>query len=1089
MQRALILLLLCLAGGAATAQQYRFRNYSIEEGLSQSVVNCVFQDSRGFLWVGTQNGLNRFNGYDFTVFLFNSDDTNTISNNWIYAIAEDRNGDLWIGTKGGLNKYVHRENRFRRINYSTGFPQNMTRCVYDVLVSEKGRIFINTPPLLSVFDPVLNIFTHFNTGLRYLGTVNDNRIPLMEDGDGDIWVGSLSGLACFDPVKKHFNYFDHRKAQRPMIPDERITALCQDNRGLVWIGTANGLVIFDKKNNSFSNISSRLEHPLGPDNSCIRSILQDPAGAMWVATEGGGLNRLIYADAGKLKMDRYTVAQNGLGHNIVLCLACDRSQNLWAGTLRGLSQTDLKPARFSLYRNDNTSSSVNLLGNVIASIYKDDDGSLWVGNWGQGLNIYNRKTGNVDHYSTRHNGIHHINNDFVHVIFRDKNGNVWIGTRDGIRIFDRRTRSFREFGEVFPGRNLPDFRGIRITMITPGSDKGYWIATQSGLFRINPGMNGYETFSADQAGSHHIGGNLVYCVREDRDGYIWIATINGLDVYNPRTSVMTHFRKSTMMNSLCDDFVISLCEDHRGDMWIGTGSYVNRYVKKDSAFIYYSKEDGLPNNNIFEILRDHTNTMWFATGGGLCRFDPATGRFRNYTVDEGLQSLEFNLRACCNSPDGEVFFGGMNGFNSFYPGNLKDNPNIPEILFTSCYKMTRTGREDVDFGKDNEIVLRYSDQAFTVEFIALEFTNPAKNQYAYRLEGISDDWINIGNRRFVPFSNLSPGEYILRVKGSNNDGIWNEKGATLRIVILPPWWRSWWALTAYLLIIIGGVVIYVRMRERKLVLERNLLERKVHERTLQIERNNLEITQKNETLNQLNQELTALNATKDKFFSIIAHDLRNPFNSILGLADIAIGTVDSGDTTKMQKTVTDIRDASRHAFDLLQNLLMWARSQTGNLEFRPVEFDLMERVQENIDLVMGQARRKNITIDSELSETLMVCADLQMINTILRNLLTNAIKFTGRDGRVVVSAVQTDGYCNIRVCDNGTGMTRETLDKLFRIDSKYTRKGTEKERGTGLGLILCKEFIEKHHGSISIETEPEKGSCFTVSLPVGRPQD
>jgi signal transduction histidine kinase len=425
----------------------------------------------------------------------------------------------------------------------------------------------------------------------------------------------------------------------------------------------------------------------------------------------------------------------------------------------------------------------------------------------------------------------------------------------------------------------------------------------------------------------------------------------------------------------------------------------------------------------------------------------------------------------------------MNGFNSFYPGKLSENPYIPEIVITAFYTSARDGKTYIDIAGRNEVELGHQSKAITIEFVALEFTNPEKNQYTYMLEGLSNDWINIGNRRFVPFSNLSPGTYTFRVKGSNNDGKWNEAGATLKIVILPPWWGSWWAWTAYILLIAGGVLIFVKVRERSLVRERDLLEQKVHERTIQIERNNEEIISKNETLNQLNAELKALNETKDKFFSIIAHDLRNPFNSIIGLTDIVLGHLGHDGDEKTRKAILDIREASRHAFDLLQNLLIWARSQTGNLEFQPTQFDLMERIEDNLELVRGQAARKSILLISELDIPMPVSGDIQMINTILRNLLTNAIKFTPHEGRIAVSVEKNDGLILIRVSDNGIGITPEVMEKIFRIESKYTRKGTDQERGTGLGLILCKEFAERHGGSISVESEPGKGSCFTVILP------
>ncbi len=1084
MNRLLFLLLLLFYDIVAFPQQYLFQTYSIEEGLSQSVVNCVYQDSRGLIWIGTQNGLNRFNGYDFTVFLYNPDDTCSISNNWIYAITEDGNGNLWIGTKGGLNQYLREANRFRRISYATGFATHLAGCVYDVLVSKSGKIYINTPPVLSVFNPVKNEFQHYRANIPFGGAVNDNRIPLLEDHDGEIWMGTPNGLMHFNPQSSTFTSYFHDPGRTGTLCDNNITALYQDNKGTIWIGTGNGLDLLKKPTCEILGIFNLPPSRQIIGNSCIRAITQDPGGAVWIGTEGEGLCRIENHENQSYLIDRFTSPRHGLGHNIILALIIDNSRNLWAGTLKGISKTDLKPAKFKLYRKDNTTASVDLQGNVIASIFKDEKGKIWIGNWGQGLNIYNRTTGEVTHYSSKLSGNRFITNDFVHTIFCDEHKNIWIGTRDGIHVYDEKTEKFLPYRVFFHNKNLPDLTGVRVNMIIRGADNSYWIATQNGLFRIHPERTSYEVFNAEATDNHKIGGNLIYCIKEGSDGSIWIATLNGLDVFNPNNLKMTHFRKSESKNSLCDNFVISLCEDGQGNMWIGTGSYVNKFIKKDSTFLYYSKEHGLPNNNIFEILMDNNNTCWFATGGGLCKFDTTTASFRTYTVDDGLQGLEFNLRACYNSSDGEIFFGGMNGFNSFYPGSLEDNPNIPEIMITSCYKSTKNGRVYLDFDKRGEVVLDPSDQAFTIEFVALEFTNPQKNQYAYKLEGLSDEWITIGNRRFVPFSNLSPGVYIFKVKGSNNDGIWNEAGCALKIVVLPPWWRSWWAWMAYLLIIAGSVVVYIRMREKKLVRERDQLEKKVAERTLQIEKNNIEILHKNETLNELNSELKALNATKDKFFSIIAHDLRNPFNSILGLTDIVLGNLDNPDPPKIRKTITDIRDASRHAYDLLQNLLIWARSQTGNLTFQPSLFDLMERVQDNIELVMGQASRKNITLVSEIDKPLPVYGDIQMINTVLRNLLTNAIKFTARDGCVVITAEKSDGLCLIRVQDNGTGITPEILSKIFKIESKYTKKGTEMERGTGLGLILCKEFVEKHEGHIRVETEPGKGSAFTIALPL-----
>jgi len=1080
---SILLTYLLLVSMTSRSQQFFFTNYPIEKGLSQSVVNCVFQDSQGYIWTGTQNGLNRFNGYNFEIFSYNPADSCSLSNSWIYSIDEDRNGNLWIGTKGGVNQWVRSEKRFRRLKYITGYLNDVTDYPYDVRVARNGKILINTPPVLTIYNPADNFYKHYTSRLAYDGSVKDNCIPLLEDREGLIWIGSTNGLACFNPQTESFSYFIHQASEANSLSDNTITALFEDRDGSVLIGTTSGLNRYDKKNRSLKQFFADAGNNHSLSNNFIRAITGDSSGFLWIGTEGGGLNRASWSAEGALIIENFTSENHGLGHNIILSLTVDKSQNLWIGTLQGLSKTDLKPRKFKLYRRDNTPFSTNLLGNVIASVFKDNKGYIWVGNWGQGLNKIYPKTGQVEHFSTRLWGEHHITNDFVHVIYADLWNNIWIGTRDGISVYDQTKNSFTRFSEFFRNKNLPDFRGVRIYAIIRSRDNNYWIGTQNGLFRVNLSSSSTEIFREEAAGNHRISGNLVYSLLEDREGLIWIATLSGLDVFNPLTGTMKHYQKDDKPNTLCDNFVISLCEDHHGDIWIGTGSYVNRFVKHDSAFVYYAQEQGLPNNRIFEILQDDRKNLWFATGGGLCRFDTLRGRFRTYSVEEGLQSMEFNLRACCKSNDGELFFGGMNGFNSFYPDSIHDNPFIPKVVFTSFYKTIQAEKVYLDVENAREVVLNHNDQTFTIEFAALEFTNPEKNLYAYMLEGVSDDWIETGNRRFVPFSNLPPGEYIFKVKGSNNDGVWNESGPSLKIIIRPPWWRSNWAWTAYLVILAGIIMIYIRMREKKLIRERDLLEHKVHQRTLQIEEQNAQITQKNTELNTLNDALSALNATRDKFFSIIAHDLRNPFNTILGLSEMALGTINQADTEKTRKLVGDIRDTAKHTFDLLQNLLIWARKQTGTLDFQPVSFDISERILENIDLIKSQAEKKNIKVLYTDILPVIVTGDTRMIDTVLRNLLTNAVKFTQQQGQVTIAVAESDGHVEVTVHDTGTGIDQENISRIFLLDNKYSRKGTEKERGSGLGLILCREFIEKHNGTIRVESKVGKGSSFTFSLP------
>jgi len=1059
------------------SQQYIFTNYSINNGLSQSVVNCIFQDSRGYIWIGTQNGLNRFNGETFDVYSYNPVDSGSISNNWIYAITEDTSGNLWIGTKGGLNKYLVGENKFKRIAYKTNFPYDVTQYSYDIICLNDGKIVINTPPVISVYNPEKESFTHSQSKLEYDGAVKDVKIPILEDVDGKIWIGSTKGLATFSLQTKEFSYFSFLNKSGNLIDDVNVTAIFKDKKGTLWVGTTSGLFSYDSSSNRFEEsqfaLGSAKKYSFG--NTCIRTILEDKSGNLIIGTEGNGLYVVSLYSQNPITIQNFTTENSEIGHNIVQSLIIDQSENLWIGTLQGISKTDLKKKKFNLYRRSNSPNSLNLLGNVIASLYKDDDGSLWVGNWGQGLNKVNRNTNDVEHFSTQQTGNHQISNDFIHVIFKDSDHHIWLGTRNGILIYDKPGNRFVPYYEYFKNPALPSFKNVRISMIIQDRSSNYWIGTQNGLYKINPGKGTVEVFQKERDINHQLSANLVYYLLEDSEGLIWIATVGGLDLYNPGTKKIKHFRKEE--KGLSDDFIISLCEDSKGRIWIGTATYVNVFNKKDSTFTYYSQKEGLPNNRIFEIIKDKNSDLWIATGKGLCKFDEKLNAFRTFTLEDGLQSLEFNLRAAYACKDGEMIMGGMNGFNSFYPDSISKNPYIPNLVFTSFYTQKGTSKEYINLTESPEVFLDHNVYSFTIEFAALEFTNPQKNNYAYKMEGISDEWVDTGNRKFVPFFALQPGEYIFKVKGSNNDGVWNNKEISLRIVVLPPWWKSIYAYAVYLFLIILSIVVFIKMRERKLKQDKKILEQKVLERTLQIE-------EQNQLISAQNQELNELNRTKDKFFSIIGHDLGNQFNIIVGFSEMLVSGFKKLDTNKLEYHLSNIYNSSRHAHDLLENLLTWAKMQTKSLQYNPEEFNVRAKIAESLEVLEGAYTKKSITVKVIAKEEIQVFADANMFSTVFRNLVGNAIKFTHENGTISIYFEKTGDFCQITVEDNGIGISAENIQKIFRIDSNHSTLGTTGEKGTGLGLVLCKEFIEKHNGKIWVESEVGKGSRFIFTLPI-----
>ncbi|WP_346862129.1 two-component regulator propeller domain-containing protein [uncultured Draconibacterium sp.] len=1072
-----ILIFSLLLIGKVCPQQFGFTNYSINEGLSQSVVNCIFQDSKGYIWLGTQNGLDRFDGRDFKLFRFNPADSNSISNNWIYAISEDNDGNLWIGTKGGLHKYFRTENRFERIHFKTDLQSNITEYIYDNICLKNGKILINTPPVISIYDPVAESHQNYTTHFPYDPSVKDVKIPVLESKSGIVWIGSPNGLASFDPELKEFTYYTFKTIGGAVFNEANVTALYQDKTQRIWVGTDAGLFMV---NNSLG-MAEEVQFELESGKSFlfatfIRNLVQDKTGNLLIATEGNGLYLVSAASESTNSIQNFTLENSQIGHNIVQCLLIDKSENLWIGTLSGVSKTDLKKKKFKLYRNTYRPDATNLLGNVIGGLYKNNDGIIWVGTWGQGLNLVNPETNEVEHFSTQQSGNHHLSNDFIHTVFKDSGGDIWLGTRNGIFIYDKPRNQFHLWNEYFKRPNFPTFLNTRIYDIIQDVNKNCWIATSNGLYRVNVQDSEVEVFNIDEEINHRLSANLIYSLLEDSEGLIWIATINGLDVYNPQTKEITYFKKEA--GGLNSNFIISLCEDGDGNIWIGSNAYANVFDKKSSEFGHFGEEQGLPSNYIYAIKKDQSNNLWFATGSGLCKFNPDNNELEIYTPEDGLQSLEFNLRAACMCPDGQMLFGGMNGFNTFYPDSIAGNPNVPNLVFTSFRKTTNGIQEKINIEQGAKEILSHKVQSFTIEFAALEFTNPQKNNYAYKMEGVSTQWNDIGNRRFVPFFALPAGEYTFSVKGSNNDGVWADKVISFSLVVLPPWWRSVYAYWAYLILITLMVITFIKIREQKLKNDKIVLKQKVEERTLQIDEQNQLIISQNEALKELNK-------TKDKFFSIIGHDLGNHFNIIVGFSEVLLSGFRKMKDKKIEMRLQSIHNSSNQAHDLLVNLLTWARVQRNAIQFKPENFDVNVKVRELILFHEETALKKNILIEVFTKQKIVVNADVNMFSTVYRNLLANALKFTPADGEISISTKSKNGFCEIKICDTGIGIPQENIEKIFRIDNNVSSTGTEGEKGSGLGLVICKEFVKKHGGQIWVESEVGAGSTFIFTMPLG----
>ncbi len=435
------------------------------------------------------------------------------------------------------------------------------------------------------------------------------------------------------------------------------------------------------------------------------------------------------------------------------------------------------------------------------------------------------------------------------------------------------------------------------------------------------------------------------------------------------------------------------------------------------------------------------------------------------------------MKAVFKSDNGELYFGSIEGLISFHPDSLTGNNYIPPVRITSMVKENDKFSQQLNVHTP-KIDLSHKDYSLIIEFSALDFTNPTRNRYSYRMEGISNQWIEIGTRRFVPFTNLPPGTYTFRVIGTNSDGVWNRQGATVDITIHPPWWRSMAAYLVYLVLIILLIVAIIKLREQNLVREKRLLEEKISERTV-------EIASKNRSLEQQKDELNELNAMKDTFFSILAHDLKNPFSSLYALSELVVDNYEQMEEEERLTSMRKIKQSSEHIYNLLENLLTWSRTQRGDIAYAPESFKLTTLVEINMNLHRVPAEKKGIQLLSDLPENTEAFGDREMINTVLRNLINNAVKYSHKGGEIGVGIAAEDGFWEVSVRDNGTGISKENIEKIFRIDAKYKSPGTEGEKGTGLGLILCKDFVEKNGGQIWCESQEGLGTRFFFTIPSG----
>jgi signal transduction histidine kinase/ligand-binding sensor domain-containing protein len=1099
----ILIALVCMASFSSLFAQpklLQFKHLTVADGLSSSIIVSILQDYQGYMWLCSYEGLNRYDGVtivtyknipsdstslpsdqirtvfedhnnnlffgtagglvqydrDLDCFLnFRYNPSSALFNNkaLILRVAEDSIGNLWLATDNGLLYYDRTNNKTITYHHDPSNPASICDSYQDVVYIDKsGRLWIGTPKGLDLFIPASGEFKHIKTCKTHNDTIASSIyfLDIIEDREGNVWFGSSDGLFCLESQKESGEFelihFKNEPADAGSLSNNRAKSLLIDSDGKLWIGTENGGInLFDKKTMRFVHYRIDEFNLMSLNNESIHSIAQDRNGNLWFGTWGSGVNISVKNSDFIIHYKNLPGAPQSLGCNIVSGFVEDRNHRIWVGTDGGgFNLLNDKSSRFSRFTSDNTS----IKSNAIICIAAGDNNQIWLGTWEGGLACYNYGDTTIKSYTTQNSTITENN---IFAIAKDSLGDLWLGTMGhGLLHYKIKENSCRAYSTENSA-----ISHNKITLIRLNRNGQVYLGSTSGFQILSPTDNIFQTYAHDVNNANSLSNNNVNDILIENDTCVWICTQKGLNLFNP----------------------------------------VTRKIERCAT------EDSLQNKSIQGLTKDKSGMLWMTTSAGISRYDYHTNKAINFKPSDGLQSTDFKNGSILTTDDGTILAGGTNGFNAINPDKIPRNTTVPPVVLTDLQIFNQTVKIGAagsplkkHLSQTGAITLTYKQSVLTFCFAALDFTNPLNNQYAYMMENFDESWTYCGNRKTATYTNLNPGKYLFHVKGSNNDAVWNETGTTLEIIITPPWWKTNAARIGFVFMIIGLFLGIYFFRINQLNRQKQLLEKLVKQRTSEIEERNkilVEqqsfIDQQTQVLSESNAKLAALNATKDKLFSIIAHDLKNPFNTILGLCENLSRRYSKMEDGKRLHTLELIYDSSSKIFKLLENLLDWARSQTGSIRFDPEEIILNEIIDANIKILTNLASGKNIAIMQNLMAQTKVYADKNMLTTVIRNLITNAIKFT-ENGSITIDVEQITDSTKIKIIDTGVGMNAETMKKIFSITNTKSTFGTKGETGTGLGLIICKEFIERHSGSIGVESELGKGSTFYVQIP-NRPRE
>lgn len=1064
----------------------------IKEGVSKVAVSTIIQDQNGFVWIGTNGeGLYKFDGVDYTSYKYQVNDTTSLNSSLIHCAYLDHGNRLWVGTENGLNLYDRDLDKFRRIPFAYKDEKDHSDFSAFSIYGDAGdNIFIGSFEngffKLDATDSIIKRVPSKITDSKNIVNVNEIKVS----DSGQVFAGTSLGLQEYDKAanKFEFSYFNTHEGLVPFKHPIQSILLTDDNS--IWLGTVSKGVYIIEKGKTKEGGLDKVKHFSITDKRILDMIsLSD--GTILVGTENDGL---FHMDKDGSLLNTYVfdkADKNSISSNSIWALLSDVDDRIWVGSYNsGISVYDSLYDKFrgieSLPYNPNS-----LYSGSVSGILKRDDGTFWISMDGGGIDTYDPSTKKFEHIGKGNSGYSGLNSLDIQTIFMDSQKNIWAGSwNDGVFLLKKGSYSFANFSS----KNLPEvFRSNRIMSFDEGADGTIWIGTfYDGLISYNPKSKEFVRHTSKPFIKNELHTSAIRKVLVDSKDNLWLGTTQGLfkvvkvNSGDFKIKPLADIVKNTGQNITSANHILSLYESADGKIFIGTrGSGLCSYDDEKQEYVFYNGIIGLKDETVASIIESRNGDIWISGNSGISRIDLKNGAFTNFTQNDGLLSNDFNFNAVAQDEQGLLYFGNYKGIDFFDPDNISTNKGVPRLYLTGFKLFNKNILPNEEnsplkrvISQTKEITLNHTQSVFTIDYVGINYTRPEKNQYAYYLEGLEDSWNYVGGQRSATYTNLDQGEYTFKLKSANNDGVWNENPLTLKITVLPPWWKTNLALGGYFLLFIAGVYLLNSVTQKR-------------------------IKEKQQIRNERDQRAREDELQKQKlqFFTNISHEFRTPLTLIINpLKDIINDASLTLPKRIREKHGVIYRNTDR-LYRLINELMDFRKLEHNKMSIKVKELDLKGLSNEVVGYFQEEALSKNIhlSIDSD-DNAIPIWADEKMVEKIIFNILSNAMKVTNEGGAIRMDILSRDmveklplvnesepvNVVEIVISDTGPGLTEEQVSKIFERFYQVKNLNETYYGGTGIGLEVVQNFVQLHRGKIEVTSELGKGTSFRVVLPKGK---